>query len=93
MLGDSGIGTFGRVLECKDTQDNSVVAIKVVRAIDKYTHSAKIEADILKKVNARDKDNTSLCVRMFGDFMFEKHYCLVFEKLGSSLYDWIKKHG
>ena len=31
-------------------------------------------------------------VCFFGEFMFGEHKCLVFESLGMSLYDWLKKH-
>ena len=36
------MGTFGRVLECLDKQRDRVVAIKVVRRVEKYTESAKV---------------------------------------------------
>jgi serine/threonine protein kinase len=75
-----------------DRKKQQRVAIKVVRAISRYTDSAKIEVDILREVNKSDPDNTSLCVRMHNDFMFGRHICLVFESLGLSLYDYLKKH-
>jgi serine/threonine protein kinase len=75
-----------------DRKKQQRVAIKVVRAISRYTDSAKIEVDILRDVNKTDADNTSLCVRMLHDFMYKQHMCLVFESLGFSLYDYLKKH-
>lgn len=53
------------MLECLDKQRNMIVAIKVVRQVDKYTESAKIEAAILQDVNDKDTTNSSLCVRMY----------------------------
>lgn len=53
------------MLECLDKQRDMVVAIKVVRKVDKYTESAKIEANILQDVNDKDERNESLCVRMY----------------------------
>lgn len=93
VIQEVGIGTFGRVLECLDTEQNRKVAIKVVRSIKRYTESAAIEAGILKDVGrrSRDRDN-NLCVELFGDFEFSGHYCLVFESLGRSLYDYLKKN-
>jgi hypothetical protein len=46
------------------------VAIKVVRAVRKYTESARIEADILRNVNKAGPRGTSLCVQMFSSFEF-----------------------
>ncbi|CAH0473541.1 unnamed protein product [Peronospora belbahrii] len=92
IIREAGLGTFGRVLECLDKQRNIVVAIKVVRKVDKYTESAKIEAAILQEVNDKDKNNESLCVRMFKWFEYKGHVCMVFERLGCSLYDYLKNH-
>lgn len=92
ILREAGLGTFGRVLECLDKQRNEVVAIKVVRKVDKYTESAKIEAAILQDVNDKDRNNDGLCVRMFKWFEYKGHVCMVFERLGCSLYDYLKNH-
>ncbi|KAG2778623.1 hypothetical protein JG687_00008181 [Phytophthora cactorum] len=92
IIREAGLGTFGRVLECLDKQRNIVVAIKVVRQVEKYTESAKIEAAILQDVNDKDKNNESLCVRMFKWFEYKGHVCMVFERLGCSLYDYLKSH-
>lgn len=66
------------------------MAIKIIRDIERYTDSAEIEADILEMVNRRDRDGSSLCVRMYDRFLHEGHMCLVFEKLSVSLYDFMK---
>ncbi|ETW08716.1 CMGC/CLK protein kinase, variant [Aphanomyces invadans] len=95
ILRDAGLGTFGRVLLCKDLQSDSkkdIVALKVVRKVEKYSESAKIEANILKHVNEKDENGDSLCVRMHRWFEFHGHVILVFEQLGCSLYDYLKKH-
>lgn len=44
ILREAGVGTFGRVLECVDKKRNEIVAIKVVRKVDKYTESAKVSS-------------------------------------------------
>ena len=92
ILGEAGVGTFGRVLECTDQKTSQIVAIKVVRSIQKYTDSATIEARILEEVNRRDEGSDSLCVQLYKRFIHEGHMCLVFEKLGCSLYDYLKNH-
>ena len=48
-----GKGTFGTVLQCLDITNNTPVAIKVVRAVEKYKQSAHIEIKILQHINSR----------------------------------------
>jgi dual-specificity kinase len=45
-----GEGTFGKVLDCWDRKLEKNVALKVVRAVDKYKDAAMIEIDILEKL-------------------------------------------
>lgn len=52
-----GQGTFGKVVECMDTQTNSRVAIKIIRAIPKYRDASKIEVRVLQKLKERDPLN------------------------------------
>ena len=91
VIEESGVGTFGRVLLCEDTHHaGRRVAMKVVRAIKKYSSSARLEAEILRKVNRRDKDGRSRIVTLFDTFEWDGHVCMVFEALGKSLYDYVK---
>lgn len=89
LLGD---GTFGRVLEVEDLQDQSVKAMKVIRAVKRYVSSARIEADIIRRLNNADPENNSKVVRMTDSFPWESSFVLVFEPLGPSLYDIIKRN-
>jgi dual-specificity kinase len=57
-----GEGTFGRVVEGR--RNNKLYAIKVfillkqiIRPVDRYVHSAKIEKNIIKEINSRDKED------------------------------------
>jgi dual-specificity kinase len=52
-----GQGTFGKVVEALDTQTNSRVAIKIIRAIPKYRDASKIEVRVLQKLKERDPTN------------------------------------
>ena len=52
-----GQGTFGKVVEAVDTQTNSRVAIKIIRAIPKYRDASKIEVRVLQKLKERDPLN------------------------------------
>jgi serine/threonine protein kinase len=65
-------------------------AVKVIRAIRRYSESARIEVDIITKINARDTDGSSHNVRMLDWFEYDGHVCLVFEQLGRSLYSFLK---
>jgi serine/threonine protein kinase len=89
VLHESGVGTFGKVFLCRDKRLGRTVAVKVVRSIPRYTEAAKIEADILEDVNRADPAGVSLCVRFFQAFDYCGHYCMVFEALGPSLFDFI----
>lgn len=89
LLGD---GTFGRVLEVEDLQDNSTKAMKVIRAVKRYVSSARIEADIIRRLNTADPEDKSKIVRMTDSFVWESSFVLVFEPLGPSLYDIIKRN-
>jgi dual-specificity kinase len=48
VIRQCGLGTFGKVFLARDRKRDEQVAIKVVRSIERYIDSAKIEADILQ---------------------------------------------
>lgn len=50
MIDKLGQGTFGLVLLAWDRIENCFVAVKIVRAIKKYTESALTEIEILTKI-------------------------------------------
>lgn len=87
QLGD---GTFGRVLECTllDRAGGGTVAVKVIRQVKKYAEAAKIEAQILRKI--KHLAPNSGCVELLDTFQEGPYYCLVFETLGQSLYDFLR---
>lgn len=84
-------GTFGRVLHCEKGGER--FAVKVVRDVEKYTSSAKIEVDILKDIQNVDGNGESHCVVLRDQFMYkDRIMCLVFEYLGDSLYEFLKRN-
>lgn len=94
-----GEGTFGRVLEAKVdgsrtvTEQQSHVAIKVIRDVPRYLENAKIEARILQDIRKKDPPNESRCLRMYEAFVHKrKYYCIVTEPLGESLYEFLKSN-
>ncbi|KAI4337459.1 hypothetical protein L6164_015874 [Bauhinia variegata] len=91
ILSKMGEGTFGRVLECWDRQTREYVAVKVVRSIKKYRDAAMIEVDVLQRLTKNDRGN-SCCVQFRDWFDYRNHICIVFEKLGPSLFDFLKRN-
>ncbi|KAI9097925.1 hypothetical protein K1719_025696 [Acacia pycnantha] len=91
ILSKMGEGTFGRVLECWDRQTREYVAIKVVRSIPKYRDAAMIEVDVLQRL-AKNERGSSRCVHIRNWFDYRNHICIVFEKLGPSLFDFLKRN-
>ena len=65
--------------------------MKIVRNVKRYYESAMIEAEIVEDVNRRGGRGVTHCAVMFDTFTFSGHYCMVFEKLGPSLYDFQKR--
>ncbi|XP_039013113.1 serine/threonine-protein kinase AFC2-like isoform X2 [Hibiscus syriacus] len=86
-----GEGTFGQVLECWDREKKEMVAIKIVRGIKKYREAAMIEIEMLEQLRKHDKDGNR-CVQIWNWFDYRNHVCIVFEKLGPSLYDFLRKN-
>ncbi|CAH9109885.1 unnamed protein product [Cuscuta epithymum] len=86
-----GEGTFGQVLECWDRERKEMVAIKIVRGLKKYREAAMIEVDVLQQLGKHDKDGNR-CVQIRNWFDYRNHVCIVFEKLGPSLYDFLRKN-
>ncbi|KAK7284230.1 hypothetical protein RJT34_18972 [Clitoria ternatea] len=91
ILSKMGEGTFGQVLECFDNEKKEVVAIKIVRSINKYREAAMTEIDVLLRLARHDVDGTR-CVQIRNWFDYRNHICIVFEKLGPSLYDFLRKN-
>ncbi|KAG0542840.1 hypothetical protein BDA96_02G138500 [Sorghum bicolor] len=87
-----GEGTFGQVLECWDRESKEMVAIKIVRSVKKYSDAAMIEIDVLQKL-ARNDAAGKHCVQIRNWFDYRSHICIVCEKLGPSLYDFLQKTG
>ncbi|KAK9828983.1 hypothetical protein WJX72_003219 [[Myrmecia] bisecta] len=92
VLSKMGEGTFGRVLECWDRKNKDYVAIKIVRNVQKYRDAAMIELEVLHTLEANDPGGSRHCVSLREWFDYRGHVCMVFEKLGLSLYDFLRKN-
>lgn len=94
-----GRGTFGQVLKCQ-VVDNAqkaptCVALKVIRSKTAYTQQAKVEVDILQKLNKLEPhmvgQEEDRIVRMLEHFTFRKHLCIAFELLSENLYQVLQR--
>lgn len=121
LIDKLGQGTFGLVLLAWDRIENCFVAVKIVRAIKKYTESALTEIEILTKIqrsgleeleesleqisfSGEKSSKNSItkklnkhnipkhcCISLESWFSYKEHICMVFQKYGLSLYDYLKQ--
>lgn len=95
-MGIAGQGTFGTVLDVYDTKHRERIVLKVVRSVKRYLDAAYVEIDILEQLRSADPTKGSLVVRLYGSFTCNigsrKHVCIAFERLGRSLYEFVKKN-
>ena len=81
------------MVKVKDHETEDCVAMKIIKNIHKYREAAKLEVNVLRKLNAKDPTGKHLCVRMFDSFNYFGHMCLTFEILGESVFDFLKSNG
>jgi len=93
IISTLGEGTFGKVVKVKDHDENTSVAMKIIKNIHKYREAAKLEIKVLQKLNSKDPAGKHLCVKMYDSFNFFGHMCLTFEILGESVFDFLKSNG
>lgn len=92
-----GQGTFGKVVQATDLHapiDRSgrrkEVAVKVIRAVQKYRDASKIEIKVLNLLRERDPDNVNKCIHLLDVFDYCNHICIVTELLSLSVFDFLK---
>jgi len=90
LVGTLGTGTFARVIEAWDRERGERVAIKVVRAVRRYATAARTEARHLEALNRHDPQCQAPIVRLREWFSSGEHTCLVFPRLGLSLYQFLE---
>jgi dual-specificity kinase len=60
-----GQGTFGKVVDAWDTYEHRRVAVKIIRAIQKYRDASRIEMRVLQKLKEEDPENKQYVLRSF----------------------------
>ncbi|WVR08517.1 hypothetical protein IAU60_005572 [Kwoniella sp. DSM 27419] len=87
-----GQGTFGKVVEARHIETRQKVAIKVIRAVQKYRDASKIEIRVLETLKQNDPGNDNKCIHLEEYFDFRNHPCLVSELYGLSVFDFLKQN-
>ncbi|KAK6626822.1 hypothetical protein RUM43_003356 [Polyplax serrata] len=91
IVASLGEGTFGKVLQVKDVnKPGTVIALKIIKNVEKYREAAKLEIKALQKIKEKDPECKYLTVKMMCYFDLSGHVCIGFEMLGLSVFDFLK---
>lgn len=86
-----GQGTFGKVVQARDKKrSNQLVAIKIIRSVQKYRDASRIELRVLATLKANDAENRNKCIHLRDCFDYRGHICIVMDLLGQSVFDFLK---
>lgn len=92
ILATLGEGTFGKVVKVKELDTDRILALKIIKNVDKYREAAKLEVNVLEKIQEKDPNGIHLCGKMLLWFNYWGHMCLLFELLGLSVFDFLKEN-
>ncbi|RFU31000.1 hypothetical protein B7463_g5326, partial [Scytalidium lignicola] len=87
-----GQGTFGKVVQAKDKKRGKMVAIKIIRSVQKYRDASRIELRVLSTLKANDQENRNRCIHLRDCFDYRGHICIVMDLLGQSVFDFLKSN-
>lgn len=87
-----GVGSFGKVLKCRDYRSGRLVAVKVTAIRKELAGQAKVEAHLLNTLKKAGSPDEFHFVRVLDSFMFRGHMCIVTEMLGPNLYEILKRN-
>lgn len=87
-----GQGTFGKVVQARDKVANKLVAIKIIRSVQKYREASKIELRVLETLRENDAQNRNRCIHFRDCFDVRGHICIVMDLLGQSVFDFLKSN-
>ena len=87
-----GQGTFGKVVQARDRRRSKLVAIKIIRSVQKYRDASRIELRVLATLKANDEENRNRCIHLRDCFDYRGHICIVMDLLGQSVFDFLKSN-
>ncbi|SCV00671.1 LANO_0F08020g1_1 [Lachancea nothofagi CBS 11611] len=70
-----------------------LVAVKIIRAVDRYREAAKTELRVLKAILDNDPMGQYQCLLLRECFDYKNHICLVTDLFGKSVYDFMCNNG
>ena len=85
-----GKGSFGQVVCAYDRQQQTDVAIKIIKSKHAFAVQARTEIKLLELTLEKDFNDEHNVVRLLDTFVYRKHQCLVFEMLSYNLYELLK---
>lgn len=85
-----GQGTFGKVVQARDRKRSKLVAVKIIRSVQKYRDASRIELRVLSTLKANDNENRNRCIHLRDCFDYRGHICIVMDLLGQSVFDFLK---
>lgn len=89
-----GQGVFANVVRAQDSKNNnSEVAIKIIRNNEMMHKIGLKEMSVLKQISEIDPENKYHCVKFMTHFKHKGHLCLVIESMYMDLRGVIKKYG
>ncbi|KAL5970456.1 Dual specificity tyrosine-phosphorylation-regulated kinase 4 [Taenia solium] len=86
-----GKGAFGEVVEAYDHRNQQRVALKIIRNRPNLHEQAKVEVKMLNILMHRDPKSKNFTLRIFDDFTFRSHPCIVCELIGDNLFEVLKQ--
>ena len=67
--------------------------VRLAAVPQKYRDAAMIELEALHTLELNDPSQQKHCVQLLEWFDYRGHVCMVFERLGPSLYDVLRRNG
>jgi len=88
-----GRGSYGQVVKVLDLETNTHGALKVIKNKRAFFEQAKVELSLLHMFQRCGDEELDRCniVNLMDSFVYKKHQCMLFELLGVSLYDLLRK--
>jgi dual specificity tyrosine-phosphorylation-regulated kinase 1 len=78
------------VVKAYDHEEDTHVAIKIIKNKKPFLHQAQIEVRLLEMMNRTDTSDKFHVVRLRHHYTWRNHLCLVFELLSYNLYDLLR---